>query len=130
MIHRFPRDIETAEQLPDGFKPPVIGARAEVAQSIRTLFPDANISDLSWLVINGADYSIEVNTGEEEACDGFLLHVRGGERALDAVMQITQHFDARALDLTTCEFLDRMADPGSGFRQWRAFRDRAIGGVT
>ena len=127
IVHRFPQDIETTEQLPDGFKPPAIGSRAEIAQSIRTIFPDANISNLGWLVVDGQGFSIEVNIGNEEPCDGFMLHVRGGEAALGAVMQIARLFEARALDLSSCEFLDRMADPDSGFRQWRAYRDKSVG---
>jgi len=58
-----------------------------------------------------------------------MLHVRGGEAALDAVRQLAQLFEARAFDISSCEFLDRMADPGAGFRQWRAYRDKAVGGT-
>jgi hypothetical protein len=85
LIHRFPSDIDTVEQLPDSFKAPAIGSRAEVAQSLLKIFPDANISNLSWLLIIGKEYSIEVNVGSQEPCDGFTLYVRGGKEALGAV---------------------------------------------
>ena len=127
LVHRFPRDIEAIEGLPDDFKPSAIGSRAEVAQAVRKVFPGANISDLGWLVIDGEGFSIEVSTGEEEPCDGFMLHVRGGDAALGAVIQLAQLFEARAFDMSSCQFLDRMADPGSGFRQWQAYRDKVIG---
>jgi hypothetical protein len=127
IVHRFPRNIETIEQLPDDFKPSAIGSRAEVAQAVRKVFPDANISDLGWLVIDGEGFSIEVSTGSKEPCDGFMLHVRGGDAALGAVMQLAELFEARAFDITSSQFIDRMADPGSGFRQWRAYRDKAVG---
>lgn len=126
IVHRFPRDIETIDQLPDSFKAPAIGSRAEVAQSLRTIFPHADISNSSWPIINGNGYSIEFDMGCEESCDGFMLHVRGGEEALGAIMQIAKHFNARAFDTTSGEFLDRMQDSGSGFRQWREYRDRVI----
>ena len=127
LVHRFPQDIETVEQLPDDFKPPAIGSRAEVARLLRTVFPDANISDLGWLIIDGRGFSIEVRTGTEEPCDGFMLHVRGGDGALGAVIQLAQLFSARAFDVTSSQFLDRMSDPGSGFRQWQAYRDKVVG---
>jgi hypothetical protein len=128
IVHRFPPDIEKIDQLPDGFKPPFIGSRAEVAQAIRTLFPNANTSNLSWLLIIGPDFSIEVNIGRKDPCDGCMLHVRGGNGALEAVMQIARHFEARAFDMSSSEFLDRMRDPGSGFRQWQAQRERVVQG--
>jgi hypothetical protein len=127
LILRIPVDVDKIEGLPVDFKPPVIGSRAEVALSIRALFPEAIISNLSWLVIHGDGFSIEVSTGRDDACRGFTLHVRGGDGATEAVMMIARHFEARAFDLTSCEFLDRMSDPGSGFRQWRAYRNKVIG---
>jgi len=126
-IYRFPRDIETVVQLADDFKPPAIAPRAEVAQSLKRLFPDADISDLSWLVLNGQGYKIEINMGRKEPCDGFTLHVRGSDRALNAVTQIALNFEARAFDMTACQFLDRMSNPASGFQQWRKYTRRVSG---
>jgi hypothetical protein len=59
IVHRFPQDIETIEQLPDDFTPSAIGSRAEVAQAIQKVFPSANISDLGWLVIDGEDFRLK-----------------------------------------------------------------------
>jgi len=128
-VYRFPRDIETVEQLADNFKPPAIAPRAEVAQSLKLLFPDADISDLSWLVVDGQGFKIEIYTGKKEPCDGLTLHVRGSDGALNAVTQITLNFKARAFDMTACQFLDQMSDPTSGFKQWRKYTHRVAGAV-
>ena len=113
--------------MPDDYRPPVIGSRSKVASSLRELFPAANTSDPAWVVIDGEDFSIEVSTGDDDDCSGFMLHVRGGDGAVQAVMQIAQHFQLRALDCSTGEFMDAMPDPSAGFQQWRAYRDKAFG---
>jgi hypothetical protein len=112
------------EELPENFRPTAIAPRAEVAQSVKRLFPDADISDLSWLVLEGDEFKIEINTGRKEPCEGLKLHVRGSNRALGAVTKIAQNFEARAFDMTACQFLDRMSDPASGFTQWRKYAHR------
>jgi hypothetical protein len=47
-VHRFPKSIDSIEQLPDDFIPPAISSRAKIAKTIKENFPDAVISDLSW----------------------------------------------------------------------------------
>lgn len=126
-IYKFPRDIATIEELPENFRPSALAPRAEVAQSLKRLFPNTDISDLSWLVLDGDEFKIEINTGRKEPCDGLTLHVRGSNRALGAVNMIATNFEARAFDMTACQFIDRMSDPTSGFTQWRKYARRVPG---
>jgi hypothetical protein len=128
-ICRFPKEIETIEQLPDNFKPLAIAPRMEIAESLKRLFPDADVSDLSWLVLDRQGFKIEISTGHNELCEGLTLHVRGSDEALGAVTQITRYFEARAFDMTTCQFLDQMSEPASGLRQWRKYTHRVAGAV-
>lgn len=128
-ICRFPREIETIEQLPDNFRPSAIAPRMEIAESLKQLFPHADVSDLSWLILDGQGFKIEISTGHNDLCEGLTLHVRGSDKALDAVMQITRCFKARAFDMTACQFLDRMSNPASGLKQWRKYTHRVAGAV-
>jgi hypothetical protein len=126
-ICRFPKEIETIGQLAENFKPAAIAPRAEVAQSLKRLFPDADISDLGWLVVDSHEFKIEIDTGHKKSCEGLMLHVRGSDKALGAVTQIAQCFEARAFDMTAYQFLDRMSDPTSGFNQWHKYVHRVAG---
>jgi len=123
-ICRFPREIATLAELPHNFRLSAIAPRMEVTRSLKRLFPDADISDLSWIVLEGDEFKVEINTGHHEPCDGLTLHVRGSSKALEAVTQIARNFDARAFDMTACRFLDRMIDPATGFNQWRTYTRR------
>jgi hypothetical protein len=127
LLQRFPQNVASPAEIPDDYKPPVIGSRAQVASSFRELFPTAITSDPGWIVIDRDDFSIEVSILDNEQCTGFMLYVHGDESAVQAVMQIAQHFEMRALDCSSGEFMDAMADPASGLQQWRAYRDKVLG---
>jgi len=69
---------------------------------------------------------MEVSLGRDEECDGFTLHVRGSDAAVDAVARILDGLRIRAIDAQTLEFFDAGPDALKSFRKWRAFRDRAV----
>lgn len=59
--------------------------------------------------------------GAKEDCDGFALHVRGGDAAVGVVAGILQHLKLRALDSQTGEFFAPGADAIDSFRKWQAY---------
>ena len=124
MVHRFPKSVEKIEDVPDDFRPPIIGDRLEIVSRLQDLFPKIKCLDASWLVLDESDFSIEVSVGKKDECDGFFLHVRGSDRSVNAVCKIASHFEMRAFDLTSGRFLDNMIDPAVGLRQWRAYQKR------
>jgi hypothetical protein len=50
-VQDLPRDAKTVADIPDDFKPAVIGARSEIISMIKEVVPTANFSDLhgDWL---------------------------------------------------------------------------------
>jgi len=126
-VQDLPRDAATVADIPHDFKPAPIGKRADIIETIRDVVPSADFSDPSWGQIEGEDWSIEVNIGKNETCNGFALHVRGGDAAAAVVAAILDHLKLRALDAQTGEFFVAGPEALASFRQWRAFRDRVIG---
>jgi len=126
-VQDLPRDAKTVADIPDDFKPAVIGARSEIISMIKEVVPTANFSDPSWGLIDGNDWSIELNMGRAEECDGFAFHVRGGEDAVGVVAAILQHLDLRALDSQTGEFFVGGPESIASFKKWRAYRDSIVG---
>jgi hypothetical protein len=129
-IYRFPRDVENIAQLNDDFKLTALAPRTKVVESLKQLFPEADISDLSWLVVDRKRFKIEISTGHAEWCLGLTLHVSGEECPLKEVIKIAQLFGARAFDMTAYQFLDRMNNPASGFEQWRKYIHRTHHGMA
>lgn len=65
----------------------------------------ADFTDPSWGLIDGKDWSIQVNLGQEEDCRGFALHVRAGDVAVGAIAAILRSLNLRALDSQSGELM-------------------------
>lgn len=124
LVQDFPK-VEKISDIPDDFVPSSIGTREVIIAKIINSFPAANFSDPSWGVIYTSDGSIEVNIGNNDDCDGFMLHVRGGETAFAAVVTILNAVGCRAIDCQTSEFFEIEAGQSS-FSNWQNYRDQVV----
>ena len=123
-VKDLPRDATTLEDIPKDFKPSSIGERTAIIKKIEEVVPFADFSNPSWGVIEGDEWSIEVNVGEEENCNGFAFHVRGGDTAVGVVAAILEHLSLRALDSQTGDFFAAGPEAIESFHKWRAYRDQ------
>jgi hypothetical protein len=78
-VQDLPPEAQKLTDIPADFRPQPLGSRAEVVAKIKAIVPQANFADPSWGIIDGGDFSIEVNMGEEDPVTGFAFHVRGGD---------------------------------------------------
>jgi hypothetical protein len=122
----LPSEAKTVADIPSNFRPSLIGKRSEIIDGIIDVMPTADFSDPSWGFIKGQDWSLEVNLGQKEDCDGFALRVRGGDAAVGAVAAILRRLNLRAFDAQTGEFFAAGESAIESFRQWRKYRDRVI----
>lgn len=121
----FP-DVATVEDIPDDFVPRTVGTRDSLIAKIIQACPSADFGDPSWGLIEGRDWSIDVNLGESVESDGFALHVRGSaDEVVSIVTRILDHTQLRAIDSATGEFFDPATAPNS-FEQWRGYRDQIV----
>jgi catechol 2,3-dioxygenase-like lactoylglutathione lyase family enzyme len=125
-VQDFPRDVKSVVDIPPDFKPTSIGVCSTIIEKIKEIFPRADFSDPSWGRIDGDDWSIEVNLGAREICEGFALHVRGTGTAAGAVAAILQSLNLRAIDPQTGDFFVAGDEANESFRKWRSYRDRVM----
>jgi hypothetical protein len=123
----FPPDIETPGDVPEDFRPGPLMSREALIEGISELVPGADFSDPTWGRLDGPDYSIEVNIGEDDPVESFALQVSGGDRAVGVVADILDHFRLRAIDTGSEDggFFDREGSVDQ-LRAWRAYRDQVI----
>lgn len=126
-IQDFPGDVQRVGNIPDDFQPKPLGARAEVIAKIHQVLPQVDFSNPSWGLLEEADFSIEFNMGDNEICDGFMLHVRGGGSAAAVIARLLEHLRLRGIDCQSGEFF-AIAAAQESFREWQAYRDRVVGG--
>jgi len=124
----MPSDITSVGEIPSDFRPRSMGSRSAIISKIKEIIPTADFSNPSWGLVLGDDWSIEVNIGEDEECDGFALHVRGGDAAVGAVASILDGLGIRAIDSQTGEFFVSGPSAIESFRKWRAYRDHVVAG--
>ncbi len=125
-VQDLPRDVKSFDDMPDDFQPSPIGHRSKIIEQIVEVIPNANFSDPSWGIIDGNDWSIEVSMGNDEICDGFAFHIRGGETAVGFVAAILDRLGLRAFDPQSGGFFEAGPAALDSFRKWRAYRDQVM----
>lgn len=126
-VQDLPKDAASVADIPDDFVPKEIGDRSDIIAKISKVVPEADFSNPAWGVIDGEDWSIEINMGSSETCSGFALHVRGGDRAIGVVDAVLRALGLRAIDSQTGEFFIAGPDAQASFSKWRKYRDSVVG---
>lgn len=124
-VQDFPVEAKTVEDIPDDFQPQPIGRRAEIAETIKNILPEADFTDPSWGRVEMPECSMEINLGDEDPVEGFAFHVHGGEQAPVAILKILNALKLRAVDNGTGDFVDS-ATAVKGFEAWRDYRDQVM----
>ena len=124
-VQNFPPDIKSVAEIPDNFVSQPIGTREEIITKIKQIVPTANFSDKAWGIIDGSDFSIEVNLGNKDLLIGFAFHVRGPDTAAACVIEILELLDLRAFDTATGDFLNPN-QAAKGLQHWRTYRDKSL----
>ena len=120
--------MSSVDEIPNDFVPQPIGRRSEIIAKIKDVIPTADFTGPSWGIIDGDDWSIEINVGGEEKCNSFALHVRGADAAIGAVAAILEQLGLRGLDpqSSATGFFAADEEAIKSFARWRAYRDRAV----
>jgi hypothetical protein len=123
----LPPGAESVSDMPGDFAPAPLGARKDIIARIQARIPEVDFRDPAWGLLEGPEFSIELNLGAKEVADSLMLHVRGGSSALGAVRTIAEALDRRAFDCQTGELLDLDSpEAEASFAEWRRFRDRVV----
>jgi hypothetical protein len=115
------------EEMPEGWKPDILGPADEVRQKISTCLPGVDWSDPTWGIYDGEGFSYEFNVGDEDSVEGLMIHVRGGGDAVGPLLNLAGRWGWYLLDCSQGEWLHHCADTEVGWQEFQAFRDRVIG---
>ncbi len=129
-IMDYPREIETANDIPDDFDPPFIGHRSDLIAKIGKALPDADFTNPDWGLLERPGWSIEFNMGDEEKLKSIVLHVRGGSGAVEVIAQILDLLNLRGIETGNGDFFTAGKEAQEGFDKWRRYRDQVVGGTT
>jgi hypothetical protein len=125
-VQDFPKDAASVADIPDDFLPKDVGDRSEIIAKISEVVPEADFSNPTWGLIDGEDWSIEVNIGDSDTCSGIALHVRGGDEAIGVVDAVLRALGLRAIDSQTGDFFVAGPEAHASFSKWREYRDSVV----
>ena len=126
MVMRIPEGLTSLDEISEDFDEPLCGLR-EVGPTLLSVFPDLDLSDPTWGILEGDDFSIEFNIGDEDPCDSIMLHVRGGDGALTPIRALCATTGWAAIDAGGGELIDTNGEGAvSGFTEWQEFRKKAL----
>lgn len=101
-VQDLPKNIRTVGEISEDFCPGQIGRRATVIDAILQAFPEADVSDPTWVrLIKPNVYYIEVSLGDTEDLDFFAFHVSGEIEADQLISRILETLCLRAIDPST-----------------------------
>jgi hypothetical protein len=125
VILQVPEGVESPAELPDDFDSN-LGSAESFLRLLKSLFPEIDLSDPAWGILDGPEFSIEFSIGEKDPVDSVMLHVRGSGQAVEPIQSLCKAGGWRALDMSDGEFIDFSAAPEAGLEAWRGLRDEAV----
>lgn len=123
---KFPSEIKTLDDIPPGFMPEPLGSRNEVLSLLAQLFPDANLSDPTWVTLDRDEYVIEFMVGDKDPVMSLGFRPHGSDALMKALQLLCERTGWRALD-ENAEFIEFDDDPAKGLRAWREYTAQLIG---
>lgn len=116
---------KTIEEIGEDSVEPV-GNRERVISLIKKIFPDANVSDSSWITVHRKSYSLEFSLSQQEWIDSFMVHIHGNdEKVVDAIAEFCLASGWSALDAAIGNLIDFSSDGyQEGRLRWVNYRNQ------
>jgi hypothetical protein len=125
-LFKLPAHITSINELSQDAEVEPLGSKAAILALLADLFPDADFSDPTWVILNREEFAIEFIVGHEDPVASLGLRIHGADRALAVAQLLCEQMGWRAFDPSFGELIDFGCDPEAGLRAWRAYSHRAL----
>ena len=116
---------ETGEAIfPDEWEPPEIGTPSQIRTQISEALPNVDWSDKSWGMLDGSDYSLEFNIGNETPITNFMIHARGN--ATPPIITLMSLTGWRIIDTVTGKWMHETSNPDEGREKFQSYMERVL----
>lgn len=88
-----------------------VGTRDDVVARILEGAPHADVSDPTWLVLEGEDHSMDIGLGKGVHVQDVTFYIRSGEGSVPLVLDLSRRLAVRAFDTETGEMLTSSSAP-------------------
>ena len=126
LVQDIPEDAVSLDDIAVDFKPKLLVSRSKVIGAILKFAPFSDVSDPTWVRIQGHGSDIEVSLGDDDQVAGFVFHVRGGDASIGIIAGILQELRLRALDPGSDTGIFDPVKAGDSLKHWLEYRDRVL----
>jgi hypothetical protein len=126
-VQDIPEYAVSLDDIAEDFKPKLLVSRSNVIGAILKFAPFSDVSDPTWVRIQGHGADIEVSLGDHDQVAGFAFHVRGGDASIGIIAGILQDLRLRALDPGSDTGIFDPGKAGDSLKKWLEYRDRVLG---
>ena len=111
-------------QLPPDWRPMPMGQALCVREKISKHLADVDWSDPTWGMYSEDGFSFEFNMGKDALVDSFMVHIRGGGNAVEALVRFAKPNGWSLLDCSSGEFIDIDNPSAESWTQFQRFRNQ------
>jgi hypothetical protein len=125
-IQDLPRNIKSVKEIPNDFKPKELGSKKSLIEKVKIEIPNIKFIDSSWYLVEGTNYSIEINFGSDELVNSIAFHIRGSNlEVINVVDRLLKQLKVRAIDSSTGELFNSTKSIVS-FQKWISHKDNIL----
>lgn len=106
LFQDLPKDIISMEEIDENFAPKMLCTKNYYVEMMKTLFQNADYTDLSWITIEEDEYFIEFNSGSNEEIESLMLHIKGKKIPIEIIKKIVEYTGWKAIDASENEIMD------------------------
>jgi hypothetical protein len=122
----IPLSATSVDTVPSDWVPGPIPMREEILRAIIEVDPTADLSDPSWVRVNGAGFSVDINIGNDCPLTKFVCHVRGGDYSIGFIADLLERLKLRAFDPGSTTGIFDPATAGASLTRWREYRAQML----
>lgn len=89
ILMNVPSNVRSISELEDEL--PILGSKIEVLSILSSALPSINLSDPTWGVMDGDNFSIEFSIGDKDPIQTIMLFVRGSDDAVRVIEKVCQY---------------------------------------
>lgn len=106
LFQDLPKNIISMEEIDENFVPEMLCTKNYYVKMMKTLFQNADYTDLSWITIEEDEYFIEFNSGSNEEIESLMLHIKGKKVPIEIIKKIVEYTGWKAIDASENEIMD------------------------
>lgn len=127
VLAKLPDAFVSISDIPTDFVPEPLESRAAVLTVLAEVFPDADLTDPTWVQLNRPNYAIEFIVGDKEPVESLSFRPHGDDTLLEALQLLCERTGWRAIDTSSGDFINFNANPAQGLQAWRTYAQRVTG---